>query len=350
METLNFGILSTASVNDYSFLPVIKKVAGAKLVAIASRDMKKAKQYAKKHGISRAYGDYDSMLADPGIDCVYNPLPISMHMEWSIKALEAGKHVLCEKPIAASEAEARAIADKVAETGKIFAEAFHYRYHPLAGRVEQLVRSGEIGAVKKIESAFGVPIPDKSKVQFRPDLAGGALLDIGCYPVSFARWIADCDEAAVTRVECDRTASGVDGSMRATLEFANGIVADIDCSLVKLIPMYARIIGSEGAIFVLQPFTPVYEPGPLHLSVYLLLVRRGMNVRSIRVPSVLTYQCQLEAFRDAVRTGAQPATTAEQGVANMHLIDAIYAKSGIRDKVIQERISRIHSPARRRKF
>ena len=330
MKTLKFGVLSTASVNSYAFLPVIKKVPGAALDAIASRDLKKARAYAKKHGIPKAYGDYDSLLADPEITCVYIPLPVSMHAEWSSKAMDAGKHVLCEKPVAANEAEALAIAEKAEATGLTFAEAFHYLYHPLMGRVTEIVRSGGIGELVSIAAVHGVPLTDRNKVQFKPELAGGALLDIGCYPVNFARVIAGCDDARALEAVPKMTRSGVDGSMRASLEFESGVRADINCSLVGYLPMSAVVRGTKGAIYLLSPFNPAVALGPACVDIYLIIHQRGLEFRGIRVPTVTSYQRQLESFCEDVRAGAAPLTNAREAAANMRLIDAIYEKAGMR--------------------
>lgn len=301
-----------------------------RLAAVASRDKNKARDYAAKHGIPNYYGGYAELLADPLIDCVYISLPASMHAEWSIKALEHGKHVLCEKPVAANAAEASAIADKVAETGLTFAEAFLYRFHPLAFRIEEIIRSGDIGDVLEITTQTGVPLLDKNKVQFDPDLAGGALLDIGCYPANLARWIAGCDEYEVEEASAERTKSGVDGSMSARIKFANGASASINCSLMKFLNSYAYIKGSKGSLFCLAPFSPVVEAGLLTLSIYLLAVKTGSGVKTYRVPARTTYYCQLAAFCDCVRSGAQPVTNALEGVENMRLIDAILTRAGMR--------------------
>jgi predicted dehydrogenase len=329
MENLRFGILSTASVNDYAFIQPIKNVPCTELLAIASRDLKQSANYAARHGIPEAYGDYARLLADPDVDCVYIPLPVSMHAEWAIRSLEAGKHVLCEKPATANANEARAIAAKVKETGKIFAEAFHYRYHPLAARIEEIVRSGGVGEVLNISATFGVPLFDKSKVQFSKELAGGALLDIGCYPANFSRWIAGSDDATVVYADAQLTRSGVDGTIRAKLKFANGVVAEINASLVKYLPMAARIKGSKGEIDILSPFTPAAQVGKFVIDVYVLIHREGYKVHNIRVPSITSYNAQLEAFCAAVRTGIQPVTNADEAVANMLLLDAIRDKAGL---------------------
>ncbi|MEW5944834.1 MAG: Gfo/Idh/MocA family oxidoreductase [bacterium] len=329
MTRLRFGVLGTASVNAYGFLPVIRGISGAECVAVASRDGEKAARYASKHAIRGSYGDYDELLADPGIDCVYVPLPVSMHAEWSLRALSAGKHVLCEKPVAMNAAEAETIARAVEKTGLTFAEGFHYRYHPLCVRVEGIIRSGGIGGVREIKAAFGVPL-SRGKIQFRPELGGGALLDVGCYPVSFARWVAGCETATVASARADVTLEGVDASMSALLEFENGVRAEIKCSIARFIPMSALVRGTAGAIFILSPFTPAVGVGPFVVDTYLILVRRGARVTSARVPTVLSYRRQLEAFCAAVRGGAQPPTNAREAVANMRLIDAIFRKAGLR--------------------
>ncbi len=330
MEALRFGILSTARVNDYSFLPVIKKVDGAELTAIASRDSAGAGAYAAKHMIPKSYGNYDSLLADSQIDCVYIPLPVSMHAEWSVKALDAGKHVLCEKPIASNESEALAIAEKADASGLTFAEAFHYIYHPVMTRTLEIVRSGGIGHIKRISAMHGVPHFDTDRVQFKPELAGGALRDIGCYPVHFARSVAGCNDARVLKATAEMTRSGVDGTMRATIEFTNGIRAEVIGSLAKYYPMSASVMGDKGSIHLLSPFNPAIGIGPFHMDVYLMIKRSKNGMRSIRVPTVTSYQCQLEAFCEAVRTGGRLPTTARDGAANMRIIDAIYRKAGIR--------------------
>lgn len=329
MKTLRFGILSTASINEYGFLPHIKHVPCTELSAVASRDFERAAKYAKKKRIGKAYGDYESLLADGSIDCVYIPLPVSMHAEWSIKAMEAGKHVLCEKPMAANAAQARRVAFTARATGMTFAEAFHYRYHPLAGKIEEIVRGGEIGEVRKIYSQLGVPLMDKGKVQFDPELAGGALLDVGCYPVSFSRWIAGSNTAEVTEAHAKMTESGVDGKIRATLMFDNGVEAKIVGSLVEFMPPFASIKGTEGELHVVSPFAPSAPNSPVHIDIYLLLVRRGWNIRSVRVARRVTYHCQLDAFCAAVRSGRRLITNADEAVRNMELIDAIYEKAEV---------------------
>ncbi|MFH1538298.1 MAG: Gfo/Idh/MocA family oxidoreductase [bacterium] len=329
MEPLRFGIISTASINSYGFLPIVGKVADAELVAVASRSEEAAAKYAAKHGIPYAYGSYEGLLASSGIDCVYIPLPVSMHAEWAIKALEAGKHVMCEKPLTASAEEAEAIRKKVKETKLTFIEAFHYRYHPLMLRVGELVRSGAIGEVRKVSSAFCILLPDPRKVQFKPELAGGALLDVGCYPVSFVRWIAGSDNARVERARAFLAPSGVDLTTSAVLRFDNGVIGRINCSLIVPRLQTATVVGTEGSIEVHFPFSPVAEVGPLHLNLYRLTLKNKKGKRNIRVASDVTYYYQLKAFCRAVRTGEPALTNIDEAVANMRLIEAIIKKAGI---------------------
>jgi len=329
MKPLNYGIISTASINDNGFINHIRYIKDANLLAVASRSAKASKEYAEKRGIPRNYGCYEELLADADVDCVYIPLPVSLHKKWSIRALKAGKNVLCEKPVASSAEEAEEIAQAVEETGLIFAEAFHYRYHPLCAMIENLIKSGEIGRTRSVYSQFGVYLSDKKKVQFRADCAGGALLDIGCYPVSFSRWIAGCDEAEIISADADSDAAGVDRGANAVMRFENGVVAEISCSLEKFLPPYALIKGDKGSIFVFMPFCPSLRVGPAIIETYLLISRSSGRVRSLRTSKTTTYQSQIEAFSKAVRTGVQPATDIREGVSNMRLLDAIYKKAGV---------------------
>jgi predicted dehydrogenase len=329
MKPLNYGIISTASINDNGFINHIKYIKDAHLLAVASRNQKQAKEYAAKRGIPKHYGNYEELLRDSDIDCVYISLPVSLHKKWSIRALKAGKNVLCEKPVASSAEEAEEIAKAVKESGLIFAEAFHYRYHPLSAIIEDIVRSGEIGGIHSVYSQFGVPLTDKKKVQFRADCAGGALLDIGCYPVSFSRWIADCNEAEALRATADSDSSGVDRSASAVMKFRNGVVAEFSCSLAQFLPPYALIKGEKGSVFVFMPFCPSVRVGPAIIETYLLLSRSSGKIRSFRTKKTTTYQSQIEAFSKAVRTGTQPSTDIREGIANMRLIDAIYKKAGV---------------------
>ncbi len=327
-NNLRFGIISCASILEYGFMPAVELTEGVEAVAISSRDIKKAKRAASKYGIRKAYGDYESILHDHNIDCVYIPLPNSMHIKWARRSLEAGKHVLCEKPLAWNAAEAESLIELISGSGLTFAEAFQYRYHPLMHRVEEIVRSGRIGKLQRVEASYCEIIPDRRAVQFRPEMAGGALMDVGSYCVNFCRFIAGCDDAEVAAAESE-ISEGVDGSTCAELRFSNGVRAVVHCSILATTPCYAVIAGSEGTVFIHNPFpAALYEKGRV-ADKYLCIVRTGDVIENIRVPSKLTYACQMEAFRDAVLAGEQPLIDINEAVANMRIIDAIRKKAGI---------------------
>ncbi|HOY64210.1 MAG TPA: Gfo/Idh/MocA family oxidoreductase [bacterium] len=328
MQKLRFGILSTAHANNFTMLPMAGRIDEMEIAAVASRGIQKAKEYAARNGIRKAFGSYEELVADPDIDCAYISMPNSMHKEWSVKALRAGKHVLCEKPLASNEKESREIEDAVRETGRTFAEAFHYRYHPLADKLEEIIRSGRIGNVVEIDAAFNNRVRDRKKPQLSPELGGGALMDTGCYLVSFSRWISGCDEADVVWAKSTKTETGVDGTTAASLRFKNGIAANIVCSIDLTQPVSAFIRGDRGSIFINRPFCPGWQKGDAVKDVYFFIVQRGLNIERITVPTVTSYHCQLKEFCRAVAEGRQTVTDAGQGTLNMRLIDAIRNKTG----------------------
>ena len=327
-STVKFGIIGSATVLEYGFMPAVNLTDGVDVIAIGSRDIEKARLNAAKYCIPKAYGSYEAVLKDPEVDCIYAPLPNSMHIEWARKALKAGKHVLCEKPAAFTADEARSIAGLIEKSGLIFAEAFQYRYHPLLGRVKELVDSGKIGKLLKVEASYCEIIPNRDAAQFRPEMAGGALMDEGCYCVNFCRYIAGCDEAEVTRVK-SKLVNGVDGETRADLLFGNGVEATVICSIIKTVPCYAVVAGEKGTIFIHNVFPAGLFVNGEVTSMYLCILRTGDKIQEIVVPKKFTYGCQLEAFRDAVRSGKQPVTDIEEAVANLVIIDEIRKKAGV---------------------
>jgi len=327
MKKLRFGIMSTAHANNFAILPMAGMMDNMEIAAVASRGIDRAKEYAERRGIPKALGSYEELVADPEIDCVYISMPNSLHAEWSVKALRAGKHVLCEKPMALNESESREVACTARETGMVFAEAFHYRYHPLAERLEEIIRSGRIGNVVEIDSAFNNRVRDRKKPQLSPKLGGGALLDTGCYLTSFSRWIAGCDDAEVVWAKSIKTETGVDGTTAARLRFTNGVAANIVCSIDLLQPVSAFIRGDRGSIFINRPFCPGWQKGGSVKDVYFFIVQRGLNIERIKVPTVTSYHCQLKEFCRAVCENRQTVTDAGQGALNMRLIDAIRNKT-----------------------
>lgn len=329
-DPLRLGIISTASINTMAIFNVIDRVEGVRAQAVASRNLAAAEKYANKHGVPQAYGNYQEILNLPFIDAVYVPLPNSMHAEWTIKALEAGKHLLCEKPMASSVKEAQDMIKAQKKSGKVLMEAFHYRYHPLALKVEEIVRGGDIGDVMEVNSGFCQWLPGSNKIYHDKNLAGGVLWDMGCYCVNAVRWLADCDEAEITSADMKMMRTGVDHTTRATLEFKNGVKANIYASFRQLFPVNLVVKGTRGSVYVFAPFVPVVPAAKnIRIPVYRMTVKRGILPKLYFFPVEATFTYQLRAFRDAVFEGKEFATTAQDGLANTKIIEAIRKKAGV---------------------
>jgi predicted dehydrogenase len=215
---LRLGILGAARIAPAALLRPARDLPAATVVALAARDRTRAETFARRHDIPRVHTSYADLLADPEIDAVYNPLPNSLHCEWTVRALEAGKHVLCEKPIASNADEARHMAEAAEKTGRVLMEAFHYRYHPLAARMREIVASGELGRIRRIEAALCFPLLRRGDIRFDLSLAGGALMDAGCYAVNCVRFLADA-EPEVVSARARLSSPGVDRRMDAELRF-----------------------------------------------------------------------------------------------------------------------------------
>jgi predicted dehydrogenase len=321
MKQLRIGILGAARIAPMALVSPARGFPDVEIRAVAARAPKRATAFAIRHRIPRVHQSYEGMLADPEIDAVYNPLPNSLHAEWTIKALEAGKHVLCEKPSASNAREAETMADAARRTGLVLMEAFHYRYHPLFGRMRGLLDAGAIGQVRRLEATFCIVLPSASDIRFDPSLAGGALMDTGCYTVSLLRHLAGA-EPTVERAHGVWTSRGVDRWMQADLRFPGDRSARLTCSLASgdLFRMSARVKGSEGTLSVLNPIAPQFY--------HRLTITRGGRKEVEHVPGPSSYAGQLRAFAGAVRHGEAVPTNPDDAIANMRVIDAIYAASG----------------------
>src|SRR5258708_15830292 len=194
---IHIGILRAAAIGPMGLIHPARSVPEPQVVGVAARDPERARAYAKKHRLPRVFESYEALLADPDIDAVYNPLPNSLHAEWTIRALRAGKHVLCEKPFSANAEEAERMAQAATETGLVLSEAFHFRYHPLATRIKAILASGELGSLRHVEGHMCYPLPLFNNIRWRLDLAGGATMDAGSYPINFVRFVAG-EEPEVT--------------------------------------------------------------------------------------------------------------------------------------------------------
>jgi len=319
---IRIGVLGAAAIVPMALTSPARSVPDVQITAIAARDPQRAQRYARKHHIPRVHQSYNDLLNDPDIDAIYNPLPNSLHAEWTIRALRAGKHVLCEKPIASNTGEAEEMARATRETGLILSEAFAYRYHPLTARVKEILSSGEIGKIRHIEAQFCFLLPSTNNIRFKYELAGGALMDCGCYPVSLIRHLAEA-EPTVEKAEASLFAPQVDHKMTAHLSFADGRTAHLVCDMLspKLFSSFVRIEGDSGKLRVINP----YHPHWFHW----LTVQGVKGTRREYVQGENAYALQLRAFAQAIRGGLKLNTGPADAIGHMRVIDALYEKAGL---------------------
>jgi len=322
---IRIGVLGAAAIVPSALANPAQGVHEAQILAIAARDPKRAYTMARKHGIPRVHQTYSALLADSDIDAIYNPLPNSLHATWTIRALKAGKHVLCEKPFAANAREAEEMARVAREKGLVLSEAFAYRYHPLTARIKEIIASGELGKVQHIEAQFCFLLPSLNNIRFKYDLAGGALMDCGCYPVSLIRYLAEA-EPTVERAEARLFAPQVDRRMTADLSFPDGRTAHLVCDLLspRLFRSSLDITGSEGKLHVTNP----YHPHWFHR----LTVSGRNGSRSEQLGSENVYTLQLRAFIKAIHGERKLNTDPADAINNMRVIDAIYEKAGLQQR------------------
>jgi len=319
---VRIGILGAARIAPAVLIKPAKGNAEVVVTAVAARDLSRAEQFAAKHGIAHVHDSYEALIADPDVDAVYNPLPNALHGRWTAAALEAGKHVLCEKPFTANAAEAREIAELAAKSERVVMEAFHYRYHPLAMRAEEIIASGELGTLQRIDAALCFPLPKFSDIRYNYSLAGGATMDAGCYAVHMLRTFG----AATPQVVSARAKlrdSRIDRAMTAEMRFPAGHTGQIRCSMwsTDLLRMSLRVIGDRGELRVISPVVPQVF--------HRFSVRSGGGKRVERFPRRSTYAYQLDAFAAAVLRGEQVKTTPEGAIENMTVIDSIYRAAGL---------------------
>jgi len=319
MSTVRWGILSTARHGEKTMIPAFRQARDTEVVAIASRDAQRARAYAQQHNIPVSYGSYEALLDDPDIDAIYIPLPNNMHKEWAIKAAQAGKHVLCEKPIALNAAEAEEMVAAFAEAGRVLAETFQWRHHPQAHAVRELIEDGTIGEVRFIDAGFSFLIAREADIRLDPALGGGSLYDVGCYPVSLARFMVQDEPLAVT-AQAHWTDRGVDDRMVATLEFPNGVLAHINCGFSLPLRRYYEVVGSLGSLYANRAYNPLGERSSE-------IVRYGddrMMIETVQLDPANSYALMVEDFNRAVTGEAPPRFPAEDAVKNMRVIDALY--------------------------
>ena len=310
---VRWGILGTAKIAVAKVIPAMQQSEWCEIAAIASRDLSKAKAAAGELNIPNAYGSYEELLADKSIEAVYNPLPNNLHVAWTVKAAEAGKHVLCEKPIALNAVEACALIEVRDRTGVRIQEAFMVRTHPQWLETRRLIHSGRIGSLRSITGFFSYFNPDPTNIRNQLELGGGALMDIGCYPITISRFMYETEPSRVLGLIERDTATGTDTLTSAVLDFPNGH-STFTCS-TRLAP-YQRMIftGTEGRIEVLIPFNaPNDQP-----------TRIMLNDETIEFPICDQYEIQGSLFSQAIRENSEQPIPLEDAINNMAVIDALF--------------------------
>jgi predicted dehydrogenase len=315
MDVTRLGIISTAHINRL-VIPPAKASPKIELVAVASRDQGRAEEYARTWEIERAYGSYEALLADPDIDAVYVSLPNSLHVEWSIKALEAGKHVLCEKPLTRHVADAEEAFDAAERMGRLLTEAFMYRHNPQTARLVELVREGAIGELRVVRAAFSFSLLDPQNIRLRTDVEGGSLMDVGCYCVSGSRLLAGEPEVVFGQAVIGPT--GTDWVFAGTMRFPGDVIAQFDCGTSLPERDELEAIGTEGSIFVDDPWH-CRKPG--------IQVRRDGALENIELEPVNSYQLELENLSDAIHGEAPLLLGREEGLGQARALEALHASS-----------------------
>lgn len=320
---MRIGLLGAARITSSAIIAPTNVMPSAVLQGIAARDGQRAQAFAKKHGVTTTFDDYTSLVSAADIDLVYNALPINLHAEWTIKALQAGKHVLCEKPLAMNANEARRMIDAASTSDVRLIEAFHHRYHPAFKIFLEWIAAGSIGEIKEIDAVFNVPISDDGvDIRHRPETGGGAMMDLGCYPVSWALSVTNAAPSSITAA-ATMTPSGVDESMAAELTFPNGIKARLAASMAAKQQFSAKlcVVGSKGQIDFVNPLSP-------HAGASLKLTANGQH-KTAPINRISTYTHQLSAVLDAIETSTLLPTEGACVLRQQETLDAIYAAAGL---------------------
>lgn len=312
MGVVRLGILSTAHINRL-VIPGAHASDKIELIAVASRDQSRAEAYARDWEIERAYGSYDALLEDPDVDVVYISLPNTLHCEWSIRAVEAGKHVLCEKPLSRHAKDVEQAYDAAERAGRLLTEAFMYRHNPQTKRLAELVREGAIGELRLVRSSFSYSLYDADNIRLRTDVEGGSLMDVGCYCVSGSRLLAGEPQDVLGRAYTGPT--GTDWVFAGSMGFPGDVFAHFDCGTSLPERDELEVVGTEGSLFLDDPWhcrTPVIE------------LRRDGEVERIELDAVDSYRLELENLSDAIRGEAPLLLGRDDAVAQARTIEALH--------------------------
>ncbi len=319
-KKLNWGLLSTARINRALIKP-INASKRTRLLAVASRSISSAEAYAREWKIPRAHGSYEALLADPEIDVIYNSLPNHLHAEWTIKALHAGKHVLCEKPFALTLAEVDAMSQAARETGKVLQEAFMYRHHAQTLKVKEIVDSGTLGKLQLIRGSFTFTLNREGDIRSKQETGGGSIWDVGCYPISYARMIVGAEPVEVFGWQVTGP-GGTDDSFIGQMRFEDGVHAQFDSGFKSPYRSMIEIVGTEATLTIPDPFKP-RKTSEIVLS-------RGDKQKKIKVKGDELYLGEVEDMCDAILLGKAPRISLEDSRKNIAVILAFLesAKSG----------------------
>jgi D-xylose 1-dehydrogenase (NADP+, D-xylono-1,5-lactone-forming) len=312
VAAVKWGILSTADINR-KVIPGVQASDKAELIAVASRDQRRAEEYAREWEIDRAYGSYQALLDDPDVEAVYISLPNTLHCDWSIRAVGAGKHVLCEKPMSRHVGDVESAFVAAEKNRRILMEAFMYRHNPQTTRLRQLVDDGAIGDVRLVRSSFSYSLYDTDNIRLRTDVEGGSLMDVGCYCVSGSRLLAGEPEQVYGQQFVGR--SGTDWVFGGTMRFRGDVFAQFDCGTALPERDELEAIGSDGSLFVDDPWHCV-EP--------VIELRRDGGLERIEVEHADSYRLEIENLSDAIRGAADPLLGREDAVGQARAIEALY--------------------------
>jgi predicted dehydrogenase len=320
-EKIRWGILGTAAHARKALIPAIKASSNGEVFAVASRDWEKAKNFAAENGIPRAFGSYEELLASPEIDAVYNPLPVSMHAEWSVRCAEAGKPVLCEKPIALNAAETERMIRVFEEKKLLLMEGIMYHYHPLTRRAVQMAREGAVGKIQMVYAQFNAKIGNPDDIRFKKEMGGGALLDVGCYCASVLRLLAG-EEPVAVRAGSRFSDSGVDVVSCGVLSFPSGVQGHLGCSLTAQFNCEYGVSGTEGRLLVDHGAMCAWPGESFKIRWW-----HGGAYEEIAVPPANHYQLMVEDFAAALFENRPAAIHPRESLNNMRVLDQLAASA-----------------------
>jgi len=319
-QKIRWGVLSTANIGEFQVIPAIQQSRNSIVTAVASRDLERAKAFASRLNIAKAYGSYPELLADPDIDAVYIPLPNDQHFTWGMRCADAGKPLLCEKPLTLNATEAQQLADAFAKRGLPLAEAFMYRFHPQTEQVKTMIQSGAVGDLRLVQATFNFVIGNEDNIRLQKGMGGGALYDIGCYCLNAMRYMTGEEPAHIEADANFGAQSQVDESLVGIVRFPSGVLGHFDCSFRSHFTQTYEIRGTKERILVESAFRPdvVNE----------VLIRRwgaDGSYEQIKVDNPNQYTLMVEDFADALLNKRSPRFPIQDSIANMRAIDHVLA-------------------------